>query len=207
MAGSGFSILIPHYSTENCDAALHLCIRMLKENTLSEDYELIIVQGYKDPYLFWNEFAERAKFEKLAFFNNDMLPAPGWDEMMRKYVDDNSLVMGYLVEPGVIPPARQNIHRDFGRSPRNFKREEFERFCADVRVPEMTHEMGWYMPVMMTKSFFLRMGRYPTDRPFPHPNDVAFWDRCVSRGAGLVRVRSFAYHFQGMSNPENDRNR
>lgn len=190
-----------------CDESLSLAIQMFRENTTRRDYEMIVVQGYTDPYVFWNEYAERAQSEVLVFFNNDMLPAPGWDEFMLKHLDENSLLMGYLVEPGVISPARQNIHRDFGRSPRTFRRQEFERFSAQCEVPEMTHEMGWYMPVMLTRSFFLRMGRYPTDRPFPHPNDVAFWDRCLSRGAKLVRVRSFAYHFQGMSNPENDKHR
>ena len=200
MDNSGFSILIPHYSTQNCDAALHLCIRMFKENTLNEDYELIVVQGYKDPYLFWNEYSERARFERIVFFNNDMLPAPGWDRFMESYVDDNSLVTGYLVEPGVLDVARQNIHRDFGRRPETFRRKEFEAFCSTVHVPEIKEELGWYMPVMLTKNFFRRMGRYLIERPFPHPNDVLFWNHCLSRGARLLRVRSFAYHFQNMSN-------
>jgi hypothetical protein len=202
-----YSILIPHYSTPESDEALHLCIRMLRENSLRKDYELIVVQGYRDPYVFWNEYAERAKHEALAFFNNDMLPAPGWDEFPMKHLTDDALIMGYLVEPGVIAPADQNIRRDFGRRPSTFRRKEFEDFCTAQEVPEVSEQMGWYMPVALTKSFFRRMGGYPIQAPFPHPNDIAFWDHCRAQGARLLRVRSFAYHFQGMSNPENDRNR
>jgi hypothetical protein len=180
---------------------------MFRENTTSQDYEVIVVRGFNDPYVFWNLYSDYARSEVLVFFNNDMLPAPGWDELMLKHVDDNSLVMGYLVEPGVISPASQNIHKDFGRKPETFQRKSFEDFCANTQAEEAKSELGWYMPVMLTKSFFIRMGRYPTDQPFPHPNDVAFWDRCVGQGAKLVRVRSFAYHFQGMSNPDHDKNR
>lgn len=204
---TGFSILIPHHSTPACDEALHLLIRMFRENTTCRDYELIVVQGFKDPYVFWNKYADHAQHENLVFFNNDMLPAPGWDELMMKHLTGNALVMGYLIEPGVIPPADQNIHKDFGRSPASFRRHEFEEFCKSQNVPELKQEMGWYMPVMLTRTFFTRMGKYPTAAPFPNPNDIAFWDHCVAQGANLVRVRSFAYHFQGMSNPFNDKNR
>lgn len=207
MPKAHFSVLIPHYSTPNCDAALGLCIQMLRENTTSKGYELIVVHGFSDPYVFWNVYSDRAQHETLVFFNNDMLPAPGWDEFMLKHVTDNALVMGYLVEPGVIPPADQNLREDFGRTPATFRRTEFENFCKQQDVPEVASEMGWYMPVMLTRSFFSRMGKYPTAAPFPNPNDIAFWNHCVANGADLVRVRSFAYHFQGMSNPANDKNR
>lgn len=207
MPSPSLSILIPHYSTPSCDAALNLCIQMFRENTSCKNYELIVVHGFSDPYVFWNEYADHAQSNNLVFFNNDMLPAPGWDEFMLKHVTDNTLVMGYLIEPGVISPAPQNIHRDFGRTPNSFRRREFEEFCRAHEVPEVTQEMGWYMPVMLTLPFFAKMGKYPTIPPFPHPNDIAFWNHCESRGAELRRVRSFAYHFQGLSNPVNDKNR
>jgi hypothetical protein len=201
----GLSVLIPHYSTPDTDIALQLCISMFRENTVCRNYELIIVQGFTDPYAFWNRYSDHARYEALVFYNNDMLPAPAWDTLMLKHLDDNSLIMGYLLEPGVIQPARQNIHKDFGRSPKTFRREDFERFCSQVDIPERVDEMGWYMPVMLTRTFFNRMGKYPTQKPFPHPNDAAFWDTCTRKGARLVRVRSFSYHFQGMSNPANDK--
>src|SRR5579883_2399937 len=175
----GLSILIPHYSTPRCDLSLHLAIQMFRENTANRNYELIVVQGFTDPYVFWNLYSDRARFDHLVFFNNDMLPAPGWDPLLQAHADDNSLVTGYLVEPGVLEVARQNIHRDFGRSPEHFRRMEFEHFCAGLDLPERKEELGWYMPVLMTRSFFSRMGKYPTERPFPHPNDIAFWNHCL----------------------------
>ncbi len=202
-----YSVLIPHLSTPECDRALHLCLETLRENSEVRDHEVIVVQGFTDPYAFWNRYADVAAHEVLVFLNNDMVPAPGWDRLMLRHIDDNSLVMGYLVEPGVLPPAKQNVHKDFGRRPASFRRKEFEDFCAAVDAPECTAEMGWYMPVMLTKSFFKSMGRYPNARPFPHPNDVAFFAACRDRGAQLKRVRSFAYHFQNLSNPTHDRNR
>ncbi len=207
MTHRAYSVLIPHLSTPECDRALHLCLETLRENSLVRDHEVIVVQGFTDPYRFWNRYAESASNEVLAFFNNDMVPAPGWDRLMLDRVDDESIVMGYLVEPGVLPPAKQNIRMDFGRRPATFRRREFETFCGDYDAPDCVDEMGWYMPIMLTKSFFRRMGGYPTERPFPHPNDIAFFETCRARGARLKRVRSFAYHFQNLSNPSHDRNR
>lgn len=203
----GLSILIPHLSSPLSDMSLYLCFQMFRENTTNKNHELIVVQGFTNPYNFWNVYSDRAQHEHIVFFNNDMLPAPGWDTEMQAHVDDNSLVMGYLVEPGVVPVARQNIEKDFGRSPFSFKRKDFESFCATYEAPEVKEELGWYMPVMMTRTFFARMGKYPTEPPFPHPNDIAFWDHCKGKGAKLVRVRSLAYHFQNLSNPAHDSKR
>jgi hypothetical protein len=57
----GLSILIPHYSTPDTDQALQLCITMFRENTVCRNYELIIVQGFADPYMFWNRYADQAR--------------------------------------------------------------------------------------------------------------------------------------------------
>ena len=114
----GLSILIPHYSTPESDQALQLCITMFRENTACKNYELIVVQGFTDPYVFWNTYSEYARHEALVFFNNDMLPAPGWDTLMLKHLDDNSLVMGYLLEPGDRKSTRLNSsHATLSRMP------------------------------------------------------------------------------------------
>lgn len=201
----GLSILIPHKSTPLNDQALELMLRMIRENTQEADREVIVVENHGDPYRFWNRYAEAAKHDALLFTCSDMPPAFGWDVLMKRHLDDNSIVTGHLVEPGVIGVAQENIQVDFGRTPGAFRREEFQRYVERRQdIPEVRDGRGWYMPVLWTKALFLGMGKYPQERPFPAPNDIDFFNRCVERGAQLKQVRSFAYHFQNLSNPEHD---
>jgi hypothetical protein len=201
----GYSILIPHKSTPHNDLALTLNLTMLDENSTQVPEDVRVMTENEDPYMLWNRYGEQARSEALVFSNSDVLMAPGWDIMV-KHVDDNSIVTGYLIEPGVIGVAACNIHKDFGKAPDKFHRRAFESFCATygAGVPEVVEERAWYMPCVMTKAFFLRMGKFPCDNAFPHPNDILFWNSCVERGARLLRARSFAYHFQCLSNIEHD---
>lgn len=203
----GLSILIPHHSTPLNDAALAINQRMLRENTANPDCEVIVVHEYGDPYRFWNDFSDKARYEHLAFSCSDMLMAPGWDVLMQAHVDDQTLVTGYIVEPGVIPVCHRNIVADFGKSPERFDRPAFEAFSRSCETSDVRDGYGWYMPLMVTKSFFRAMGKYPCERPFPHPNDLAFWGTCESRGARFLQVRSFSYHFQNLSDVRHDSKR
>ena len=194
------SIIIPHKSTILNDEAMHLNIQMLFDNTVMP-YELIIdTETPKDPYMIWNEASKHARGEYLVFSNSDVLMGPDWDVYMVTGCEYNSIVTGYLVEPGNIGVASVNIHKDFGRSPQSFKRGEFERFAANERVLSLKEERGWYMPCCVRKDWFLSTGGFPTDIPFPNPNDIIFWERCIEEyGTKLLRANSFAYHFQNLS--------
>ena len=202
------SILIPHKSTPKNDQALELNLKMLRENTREQDREVIVVENYGDPYLMWNEYAKHARGRVLAFTSSDMLPAPDWDVFMLKHVHDNAVVTGYLVEPGVIGVAPQNIQVDFGRSPETFRREMFEKACGKYDFPEAVPGRGWYMPVMWTKDFFLnRLGGYHFIKPFPYHNDIHTFEKCEQLGAEFIRTRSFHFHFQALSFTEHDARR
>lgn len=195
----GMTILIPHKSTAINDIALELNIRTLKENTKNQNYDLQIMREKREPYSLWNEYAQKAKFEHIVFSNSDVIMAPNWDVNFQRWVNNNNIITGYLVEPGAIGVASQNIHKNFGKHPGTFRRHEFEEFCAQHDAPEFKEERGWYMPCIMTKTMFLKMGMFPTDQAFPHPNDILFWNHCTKNGIGLGRARSFAYHFQYLS--------
>ena len=201
---TGITILIPHKSTPLNDKCLEINKTMLKENTANKEYELIIMYAPKDPYALWNEYVPMAKYDHIVFSNSDVLMAKNWDVNFQKHVDDNSIVTGYLAECGVIGVASQNIPKNFGKSPLSFNRIAFENWAASYNASEVKEERGWYMPCIMTRQFFLRMGSFPTEKPFPNPNDIIFWERCLKNGAKLKRVKSFAYHLQNLSNQEHD---
>jgi hypothetical protein len=198
------TIIIPHKRTGMNDEALELNLKMLLRHTESS-FELIIdSETPKDPYQLYNSAARRARSETLVFSNTDVLMGPGWD-MLIDQVHPNSIVTGYLIEAGNIGVAETNIHMDFGKTPTLFDKYAFEAYVRDkLRHVELGNavkeERGWFMPCAMNRNWFNSVGGFPTELPFPNPNDAIFWDNCIANlGTKLLRVPSFAYHFQNLS--------
>ena len=200
------TIIIPHKPAYENDFCLRLNLEMLQRNTSpTTQYELIIDAEYpKDPYKIWNDAAKQARSDTLVFTNTDVLFGPGWDVLVRD-VNPNVIVTGYLVEPGNIGVADVNIHKDFGKHPAGFDMHGFwdyvtERLDHIQPGNERKVERGWFMPCAMNKDWFNEVGGFPTELGFPNPNDAIFWDNCIANlGTTLVRVPSFAYHFQALS--------
>lgn len=196
-----FSIIIPHKRTPSNSLALSMNIEMLMDNT-AHDFELIIDTTYpKDPYKIWNEVSKQARGDILIFTNSDVLMGPGWDEPFFRHCCQNAIVTGYLVEPGNVGVASQNIHKDFGRTPAEFRTSEFYQYVLNYINPnDVKEERGWYMPCAMDREWFLSTGGFDTTLGFPNPNDIIFWEKCIKEyGTRLLRVKSFAYHFQALS--------
>lgn len=196
------TIVIPHKRTPANDFALRLNLQMLLENT-SHSFELIVdTETPKDPYKIWNEASKQARGRILVFTNSDVLMAPSWDEMYIKHMEDNAILTGYLVEPGNVGVAAQNVALDFGRKPEDFHRQAFENwsFSQQWKVPEVRLERGWYMPCAFYRDWFNWTGGFDTTLGFPNPNDILFWEKCLNNfHTKLLRVKSFAYHFQALS--------
>jgi len=195
-----YSIIIPHKLAESNNMSLGMNLQMLLENSVYP-FELIIeTSAPRDPYMIWNEAAKQARADILVFTNSDVLMAPGWDRFMVDFCEPNAIMTGYLVEPGNIGVAEENIHNSFGMHPSTFNRQQFEQWVAAQNTPECVEQRGWYMPCAVDRKWFIDTGGFDTAIPFPHPNDIIFWDRCIREyGTRLLRVRSYAYHFQCLS--------
>lgn len=197
------SIIIPHKPRPSNDKALMLALQSIIEGT-TYDYELIIdntVPG--DPYTIWNKLAHSASGEILVFSNSDVVFAHEWDRFLVEHCSNNTIVTGYIIEPGNIGVAPINIARNFGKHPDSFDRVAFEAFVSKHGAPEMKEERGWYMPCAMDRAWFISTGGFPTDLGFPEPNDIKFWNRCKAEyGTKFLRVKSYSYHFQAQSTRE-----
>jgi len=206
------SIIIPHLSRPLNDEALELTLDRLERWTFCR-YEVLIPRELECPYKLWNRYVDQAKYENIVFSNSDVIMSPGWEGRYLEFIDDNSIVCPYLIEPNVIGVAPVNIQRDFGRTPKEFIEREWayldwvRNSDHARRAAPMRLERAWYMPCMMRKSLFDRLGRFETEKPFPEPNDIKLWDKAVAMGVALKRVSSYAYHFQNLSNPEHDHKR
>jgi hypothetical protein len=201
------SIIIPHKRTELNDDALKLNMEMLLRHTPEWlNYEVIIdTETPKDPYQIWNEAARMARSDTLIFTNTDVLFGPEWAILVDHNIYANTIVTGYLVEPGNIGVAPENIHKDFGKTPLDFDMYRFEQWVrhqlSNVEQGNaVKEERGWFMPCAMNKNWFNSIGGFPTEAGFPNPNDAIFWDKCVAElSTKLLRVPSYAYHFQNLS--------
>jgi len=196
------SILIPHMPRPSNDKALDLALASIRRYT-SLEYELIIdttVPG--DPYAIWNKMSWQARGRTLVFTNSDVVFAPNWDDLVIN-CPPNTIVTGYIVEPGNIGVAPVNIARDFGKHPDNFREADFQHFVEKHQAPEQKEEKGWYMPCAMDKLWFQSTDQFSTEEPFPAPNDIKFWNYCEKDlGTKFLRVRSYSYHFQNQSGRE-----
>ena len=204
------TIVIPHKSTPLTDEALRLCLKILRENScepqrFNEQYEVVIPQG-GEVYQMYNDGGRQARADNLLYLNNDMFMGPGWDKHMFDHLDDNALVTGYVVEPGVIKVALQNILKDFGRTADTYRREKFDNFARyrQAKTPTVRNFRGWYMPLFLTKGLIDRLGGYPTDNSPYAPNDVRYFRHCAEAGVHVRQVNFYCYHLQGLSEAAHD---
>jgi hypothetical protein len=157
--------------------------------------------GEPDVYECYNYGAKKAKGTTVCLTNDDMVMAPHWDAYATEMLEDDMLMTGVLVEPGVVKVSDLNITYDLGRIPAEFQAEKFQKLAAERRKEEVAADkQGWYMPVLFSKDAFLKEGGYPTVPPFPAANDVVFFKAWVNKGKRVVQCLDlYAYHFQRLS--------
>jgi len=191
--------------------AIEFCVKNLKENSTSVDEIIVLWNGKDKPdfpvldvhgmdvYAMFNLGAKVASSEYVLFANDDMYFPPKWDAFLEDfYVDDGQAPMTFtVVEPGIVDVSHKNILKDFGRTLETFKKEEFDKY-ADEPV-STSNELGWYMPVIFHKSTFNEFGYYPTEMPFPHPNDIIYFEMLSANGIGFYKASQKIYHFQRLS--------
>lgn len=182
-----------------------------------------------DPYKSWNEVIPLAKSDNIIFSNTDVIFTKNWDVPFVNNFNENTIITQYLIECGAIGVHMNNIQKDFGKTPTTFNYNALQNFantnpnapctkhlreekrarhngiydykCPCRRLtPEVSEELGWYMPSYMHRKLFIRAGMFKTDVPFMYrPNDAILFEDCQKLGAKIIRVKSYAYHFQNLS--------
>lgn len=151
------------------------------------------------PYSSWNLGAKLLKDDVLCFITDDQYFAPSWDEPLLRHLDDYAVLTSVLVEPGVVRPYQTNLMADFGRSAAEFDERGFLEFIARNQKDKIAYD-GFYIPTVIQRTLFERVGGWADKRPFPHPNDLIFRKALQSLGLEYHRVMtSFSYHFQRSS--------
>lgn len=221
------SIIVP---TVNAVPELDLALKSLEQNT-SLSHEIIVIvdpdkktgrlnpailkicrehsltphQNKKNlgPYGNWNLGATLAKGEYLVFATDDQYFAPNWAEALVHAHRPRRLVAGQLVEPGIIPVWRTNIRADFGTTATEFREADFITWCQ--KQPARGYKQdGFFIPLLIHKTDFARLGPYPTEGEFGTQSAVSNDDHYLQRAQKLgyefgTAQDSYSYHFQASS--------
>ena len=184
-----FSILLPHYHTDVDKRALRVALDTIVRHTVG-DYELI-VQAHRgnNAYPMWNAMAKAATTDWLIFTVSDHFVSPAWDVPLWEARDENTLVMGGLVESGFRSVAEQCIEHNFGMSPEKFEEAEFNAFAATK--PPIPPMEAWVWPWIIHKEAFFNMGSFGID---PTLSDMHFFRAWIACGRAWKRVESYSYH-------------
>jgi len=194
------SIVFPHAINKENNKVLDLKLRMFEENTTCP-YEILYLANQKRTdlvYKGWNFLIENAKYDLVLWDNTDIVYSKGWNENVIKSQSKGDWIGLELVECGQIGVHPNNIKKDFGITADTFRREEFEAWSAEYTKDRPTFRDGfcWYSPSVFKKDWFISMGGFNTEIPFPHPNDSLFKEKAEKYGQKFIVANSIAYHFQ-----------
>lgn len=193
------SVLIPHKHTPANDQALAIALACLATNT-HNDFEILVdAETPADPYVVLNDMAMRARGEYLFFSNSDIFVAPGWDVDLLERAKPDRMIAATLVEPGAIGVFDGNMQRDFGMTPENFRRDDFEAWATQPQ--DLPSGAPFYYYVLLHREVFLSRGGFDTRLgTFPTPLDTYFWNAWQADGLPIERAYSLVYHLQNYSN-------
>ena len=145
-----------------------------------------------------NEAAALATNDWLLFVNADNVLCPGWDEELTRILDDDTVVSGTCIEPGLVPVAPIFHTMDCGRDHSSFDWKAFESAVRSLRSEVL--EEGVNYPFCISRSKWKEIGGLDTLFDPGPVSDPDLYYRFVLRGMRLVRSKScLVYHFSGVS--------
>jgi glycosyltransferase involved in cell wall biosynthesis len=176
--------------------------------------EQLLERGYYPPeyigrvYRGYNQGVKAAKGEIVVLINSDNLFAPNWLENLCKHMERRLVVCSRLVERshpvhGVFCMA---LHADFGSHPDNFREKEFIEYAEKIATEYAgeTTPGGAFMPCMIYKDVFEKVGGYPEGNKSPLGDSsmqtgdkVLFEKFFFTEGMGQLTIcDSLSYHFK-----------
>lgn len=177
-------------------------------NTPQQQTEWFINNVYRA----YNFAASEAQGDFIVFINSDMAFTPGWfDSLWQAYHGENC-VSSRLVESGKLRSGQYGVERNFGRDYSSYQEIEFQKYARSL-VESRLEDGGLFMPLLIRKEHFLRVGGYPEGNIIPGSdlNDPVMarqGEACVSgdrvlmlklKAAGIHHQTAFdslVYHFQ-----------
>lgn len=163
-------------------------------------------------YRAYNEAARLAKGDYLLFINSDMAFTPGWVENLLGAVRHDNCVAARLVESGKLRSGQYGIEKNFGRSIETYDEAAFQSYAKSIQKQQVV-DGGLYMPLLIRKDYFFKVGGYPHGNVVPGsdlhqpkiarkgepliPGDKIFMQKLQKVGIRhQTNLDSVVYHFQ-----------
>ena len=187
---------IPHIEFNNADPKEHYISRV---------------------YRAYNFATRAAKSEYCLLVNSDMAYTPGFLTKILFERDKDTFVVARLIESGTLKPGPLAVKKNFGKSLQRFRRKAFYKYALCKEEPGVA-EGGLFMPLLVSREVFLKLGGFPEGNITPGSLDSYIQGEyfeiakpgtsCVSGDEALFKkaklngikhvtsLRSIAYHFQ-----------
>ena len=159
-------------------------------------------------YRCWNHCVVSSKAEKVCLVNSDMYFSDGWLEPLTKACDEGFLPTSRLVESGKMRSGTHGLSKNFGRHPREFRKEAWLKYAESIKQGVM-EDGGLKMPVVFKRDEFISAGMYPEGNvykdgigtlngPVVCPGDRWFFQKFCDKTGRQHKTcfNSIVYHIQ-----------
>jgi len=160
---------IPHYIFNNTP-------ENIKEHGVNECYINNVYRAY-------NYGVKMAKGKYVLMINSDMAFSPNWFENLYKHISDDVCVNSRLVESGRYPSGKYGITYDCGQFLYKYDEQKFLKY-AEIIKEEGLHSGGLFMPLLIKKAHFDKIGGYPEGNIVP--NSDIFMPIIAKKGADCI---------------------
>lgn len=209
------SVIIPTYQSPDL---LDLCLRSAIEGQQNKNQIIVVVDGYYDinqqVLERWKDSIDvltletnvglcrgtnlgvyNAKHEKILIVNDDNVFPRFWDTTLLDDWQD-----GVVISPNQIEPHpsmfTQFIIEDLGTDTQTFDLEKFWLFDYHYASGDKTEECGSTLPILMSKTDYLRVGGWDENYDMGMVADWDFFLKCQLSGLRMIRTwNCHFYHF------------
>jgi hypothetical protein len=148
-------------------------------------------------YRAWNEGVLNATTPLVVMLNSDMWGSGLWlDELMAtKRQNPKTVPTSLLVESGRLESAMPEYVGNFGKSPDEFRKEDFTLRAREIRKVGETEPGRLYMPILVDRQEFFDVGGYPEGNPPGTTGDKDLIRRYKEAGfEHVTALGSVVYH-------------
>ena len=153
-------------------------------------------------YRAWNFGGNHADGDVIVFVNSDMAFSENWLENLLKNVNEERIVTSRLVESGKLESGKTAISKNFGKSYKEFDRQQFENFANENKEDKIL-KGGLFMPCAIYKDIFVKSGGYPIGNTVKRSGKVISGDWIYFyKTLGAMNIKhytvadSIVYHIQ-----------
>lgn len=146
-----------------------------------------------------------AKNDVVCYLQSDMVAGKDLDAHIEKNLTDKDTILSLTrVEPPLHPPAKDKITKDFGLTPDNFKKKEFDSLVETIQSEGRDLIEAHFAPFAIHKSTWAELGGF--DASFVcSREDSDFLVRAKLHGKRLVQTwDAIVYHFTCVSSRGSD---